>query len=612
MRVYHLNNKNFILVVLVFCMFFSCDYQSNKEYIQEIEPPSPITEININLFPAGDTLELFQALNLMYQFDAGGRKFYEGYFELGNKKWLLTNQEGQIALKPEDLEPGYHRLLLRAYYKSGSGSVADIAGVETILAETQWVVVSDHRVAPALALSFYKNDKGLLTLTWEPCQQYNFEQYELKRRGALPWLTFIIDDPNQTHFTDSCFFGTEATYTLFAKVKGYQSLGHGNNSFIRVETELPKMSIEPLGLDSLRISWNKTEYAARHTLVRANRFPQIVYLESSVDTSVVVASPEFGNWNTFELSTKAFFNSTCGISRSTDEKNYGIGQSLLGYFRNYVYNFQDNIIYLLESDQVVAYNFETMDIISRIAIQNIGYYGQFASSLNINSLAVTGEFHIYVFPDQHLVNPDIIYLGGGRSGYHIFLTDHNELAITVGNEFRLYNTKNQKLITSFDIVEFPYYSRWAGMGISLDAGYAGIATHNGIWLYQRINNQYEPIYHDQNNYRSILFHPTDPSRVYVSSSHEPGVIQYRLPGFTPEKYWEFPNPCLICNIDPHTGFMLVKNTAAGKLHVLNLDTGQILLSINSSDYSPRLFNNRLLSENGIMLDITPYLPGPFK
>lgn len=599
-----------ILPALLLFLVFSCDYQSNKEFINELTPPSPHVEIEIQLLPTEDTLELFQPLTLNYNFELDSRKLLYGSFKMGTKEWQIHNLKGQLTLKPEDFEPGYHILSVRIFFGTGTESLADQAGAEAYMAETDWVVVSDHRSAPSLTLSHYKNDEGLLTLTWETFQQYNFEQYELRRWiGTHPSTSIIFTNPDQTEFIDSCFFGKASKYRIYTRVKGHASWGTGENSYIGVETELPQLNFEPMEPDSVRIWWNNTGYRARFTLRRTNLHPPAILMESSLDTSIVVAAPGFGSFGNYELTTIPAYETECGNAAfSRNYRTYYLGQSIAGNAPNYGYNYNERILYTNTTNEIFAYDIESLEIVNTAFVPQLLHVGMYSSPLNSSKIAAASLHHIHVFEDQNLVNPSIIELNGMASRDYLFLTENNEIATTVSNEFRLYDVDSQQLITSFDIVEMPYYSSWAGIGVSLDASFTGIATHNGIWLYQREDDEFELIHHNNQSYRSILFHPTDPTKVYYTLREEPDLFLYSLPGLDQDQAWELPNSCLICNIDPHTGYMLLRDISNQKLYIMDLNAGLIVFSINSSDFKPRLYNSRLLSWSGLAYDISPFLP----
>jgi len=598
-----------IFPLLLLFLAFSCDYQSNKEFINELTPPSPHVEIEIQLLPTEDTLKLFQPVTLNYNFELDSREFLFGSFKMGINEWQIHNPQGQLTLKPEDFEPGYHLLSMRIFFRTGTESVADQAGAEAYMAETDWVVVSDHRSAPSLTLNHYKNDQGLLALTWETCQQYNFEQYELRRWIGAHSTTFIFTNPEQTQFIDSCFFGKASRYRIYTRVKGHALWGTGDNSRIELETELPRLAFEPLGYDSVRIWWNNTDYSARFRLRRTNLNPPVTLLESSSDTSIVVAAPGFGSVGSYELTTLPFYETECGHTAFfSDYRNYYLGQNIAGNAPNYGYNYNERILYTNTTNTIFAYDIENFEIVNSVSIPQLMYGGNYSSPLNSSKIAATGRYHIYVFENQNLLNPSIIELPGMVSRDFLFLTENNKIATTLGNEFRLYNVDSQQLITSFEIVEMPYYSSWAGLGVSLDASFTGIATHNGMWLYQRVDDEYQLFHNNNQSYRSILFHPTDPTKVFYTFREEPDLFLTTLPGLIQDQTWELPNSCLICNIDPHTGYMLLRDILNQKLYIMDLNTGLIVFSIRSSDFKPRLYNSRLLSRSGFAYDISPFLP----
>jgi hypothetical protein len=62
------------------------------------------------------------------------------------------------------------------------------------------------------------------------------------------------------------------------------------------------------------------------------------------------------------------------------------------------------------------------------------------------------------------------------------------------------------------------------------------------------------------------------------------------------------------NVDPHTGYILLRDNINEKLHIFDPGSGEIILSVNGENYNPRLFNNRILAAPGHALDVSPFLP----
>jgi hypothetical protein len=521
-------------------------------------------EIDIQLLPPGDTLELFEVTKLRYNFNSGGRRLNQGTFKIGARQYEMQDATGELELNPADFEPGYHTLNVALNFSSGTGSIADQAGVEGYFKEIEWVMVSDYRAAPNPSIRYYRNEDGFLTITWDSCIQFNFKHYELYRGGSESYFSSsIITNRGQTTFTDSCFFGENTYFVVHTKVKGHQIY---ETSSCNVEMPRPQINFDSVGPDSILIWWNKGEYAARYSLRQIDLNPVITWLYLSSDTSIIITSPNFGSSPKFELTIQPASGISCGKSaHSKNYTNYYRGQYWIAKNRpNYAYNYADKVIYTNNANYINVHDIESLEIINTAQINQLNWGTMFSSPLNSTQLAATSSQYIYVFENKHLQNPVIIDLGGESSRDYLFLTQNNEVATVVGNEFRLYNVDNQKLITSFEIAEMPYYSRWAGIGVSADANFTGIATHNGVWLYQRVNNQYEQIYHDKQSYRAILFDPVNPERVYISRRDEPDLTSYILPGFIKEQSWELPNPCVICNIDPHSGYMLLNDVRRRK------------------------------------------------
>lgn len=598
-----------ILILFAGCFLSACEYISEKEFISEIEPPLPFAEIDINLSPQGDTLELFESTKIQYNFQSDGRPFYTGKITVGEQVFEISESIGEIDLNPVDFTPGYHVLKADLLFNSGTGSIADQLDAELYQAEKHWILVSDHREAPELSIHFHKNDDGFLALTWDSCTQYNFGYYELIRYS--PWTPrslAVISEPGVTTAIDSCHVGGESGYRLVCKVKGQVEV---STTTLNIETALPSLHFESLPADSVRISLMDDRFSSRNTIIRRpSPFPPDTLMNASFQSFAIAVNPFFGTVGSYELITIPAIDCECCNSRIVRTyHNYHSGEFLTTNYTNYAFNNDEKLIYATSDNEILLVDSKSLEIANSFPYDFDGYQPEcgFSSLIGSHQLALSTSQNIVVFENKHLENPVFIDLGADASRSYLFLAQNDKVATVLEGQFRLYDVKTQQLTTAFDIVEMPEHSRWQGIGMSLDADYAGITTQNGLWLYQQIDNQYELIHHNSQSNISVLFDPFDSGKVYISQKDEPVLSSYRLPGIVHEQSWVLPEPSVICNIDPVSGYMLLNAPESNKAHVLNLENNDVLFSTNCSDFNPKLYNNVLFGFNGSAWDITNYL-----
>jgi len=307
-------NRINLYIFLAACFLSACEYISEKEFISEIEPPLPFVEIDINLSPQGDTLELFESTKIRYNFQSDGRPFYAGKITIGVQVFEISEGVGEIDLNPVDFTPGYHELKAELLFKSGTGSIADQLDAELYQIERQWILVADHREAPMLSLSYYKNEDGFLAITWDSCTQFNFGYYELIRDS--PWTPrslAVISDPGVTTAIDSCHVGGESGYRLVCKVKGQVEV---SSSTFDIETALPSLHFESLPADSVRISLMDDRFSSRNTIIRRHSpFSPETLMNASFQSFAVAANPFFGTVGSYELITIPAIDCECCNSR---------------------------------------------------------------------------------------------------------------------------------------------------------------------------------------------------------------------------------------------------------------------------------------------------------
>jgi hypothetical protein len=522
----------FLVVVFLF-LVSSCEYQSDKEFVNDLPEPSAYIEVDLQLLPQKDTIDLYLPIILRYNFSSEGKKLISGHFKMGGKEWEVKSLTGYITLVNDDYWPGLYNLSLTLILSSGSGSIADQLGAEGYLVEKEWVVNVNRFQISKNPLRHSKNSDGYLTISWDPFDYYNFHSYEIIRSDMTGIERSItITNPLQSTYIDSCFFGISTYYSVLTRVMHDGSMITGGSNRLVVASEAPGIEFELLGQDSVRVKWNKTGYPTRYTLRVNNIHPRETYLEASTDTSIVITNLKFGNFYRFDLLAMSSNIEKCNYTAHLRGAEFSLGKIISHNARYFAYDFDNRILYENNFDGITTYNIDDLEVIKTIDL---------GSPINIavnNTRVVAGRpYDLHVFRDKNLSNPDIIYYNGISQLEYLFLTNNDKIAVVVGEQYRLYDANKKELDASFNIADMPLYSPLSCIGTSSDAGYAGITTLNGIWIYQRNNNQYDQIYHNDQSYRSILFDPDSNDHVYITRSDNADLIRYKLPEFHPQQSW---------------------------------------------------------------------------
>ncbi|WP_108870021.1 Ig-like domain-containing protein [Aquimarina aquimarini] len=122
-----------LLSVAVVVLFLSCEYQFSDDYYKEIELEESSGSLSLINFSNGDTLR--DSKNIEYNYSASSsNKLYEIQFYVNDTLVeTYTEAVGSFFLAIESLADGDHTLKVKYYFKTNSGSLAEVTGVESFV-----------------------------------------------------------------------------------------------------------------------------------------------------------------------------------------------------------------------------------------------------------------------------------------------------------------------------------------------------------------------------------------------------------------------------------------------------------------------------------------------
>jgi len=369
----------------------------------------------------------------------------------------------------------------------------------------------------------------------------------------------------------------------------------------------PQLNIEEIGLDSLRISWNKSPYNAKYRLKWNNS--NILYFDEPEDTMCTIPQIGFGNFADFNLDTRSkYFSDWPDVSYSyniSSSKRYFNGiQLICANSPDFGYNYAEKVVYSNEYDQMRCFDIDDYSVISTADVVNLMYYGRYSCPTNSTKVAAIGLTDLYIFEDKELKNPIVINYSDVGSNIidHFLLTDNDLVALAYNNMYKLINVKTRQTILSTEISDYPYYSKWACISTSQDSKYMCTATCNGIIINKIQDGKLEMLFSDNRNYSSAYFNPLNPNELFLTLRENEG-IEIRNPSNFEllDKINTVPG-MVIQNIDPETNNLLI--TDYENLSVINIKTHNVLLRLPCTEYKCWLFNNHIFANSGFVLDIS--------
>ena len=603
--------KNILMLLLpVLISVAGCEYELDKKNFIDIEPPTDTHLFNLDLMPSDDTIKIFNTSSFSYNLNTYGLQVIEAGFYLGEKKWAFhSGGSGVITIDPEQFTAGFDSLKMYVYTKSGTGSIADIAGAEGYLAERSWPVLIDGRPASRISLSKSLTEEGYLKISWPKCEQYNFHSYELEYiMFGGPQMTRTITDRDSTCFIDSSYIGGDAYYTVSARVITKNQLTLGIP--FKMEEPVPELHFGDIGLDSLRIYWDRSEYKCNYTLSRIDMYPNVTIHSSSSDTTFTMEHPGFGKRSQFSLVTSPFnLNESNTQYSKTDFKYHELGKNIAGNWPKYGYNHFDKVIYTNTYDDMECYDVVTLELLNSVRLNNLIYQGMYSCPVNSTKVASVSSENIYVFADKNLQDPVIIpFNSWGNTVDYLYLTDNDMITVVQPKKLSLISVDEKREVATINIDDYPEASKWACFSTSSDGKYFCVVTYNGIKIHSLENDTISQIYTDNRAYRSALFNINNPGELFITYNDNSNLEIRGIPGFNLIKTINLPSEAqVIRNIDPESGLLLL--TDYDYLYILNINSSEIVLKVKcNEERRAQLYGNRLFSTYGYSLDISEYLP----
>jgi hypothetical protein len=559
----------------------------------------------LNLVSEQDTISIFTESEFTCNFNLYGLKILKAEFSLQGKTWNIYSETAKFSINPQQFDPGYDTLTLVFYTNSGTGSLADIAEAEGYKVIRKWLVLLDGRPAPIVSLTQSITPEGYLKISWPKCEQYNFQHYSLHSVVFITGISKTITNADSNTYIDSCYIGGEANYRVDLKLHDSPEQGYGNTLFLN--DPFPTLKFAEAGIDSLRIYWDKSKYKATYRLIRGDIDQYSPIFESRNDTSFTIASPGLGYSANFTLTTLPYKpNSSNTQYNHQNFKYYSLGQFIESNWPVYAYNRVEKVIYTSGYDDLHCYDISSVTLSKSYYIKDLIYQSEYSCPTNSAKVAALSPYNIYIFPDKNLQNPVLIpYSCWGIDILHFYITDNDLIAVATSSKYEQIRISDQKVIAAINFNDNMGLSQVLCITTSKDGKYVCAVSKDGLRLYSINNTVVKKIYSDTRWYRSALFDDNSESRLLLTLNSSPTLEVRDASNFNLVKSIDLPTKQIIHNIDPESGYTLL--TDSQYLYVLDIANSKIKLKVVSTDRKPKLFNNRLFTENGFTLDISTYL-----
>lgn len=528
---------------------------------------------------------------------------------------LLDGQEFQnmwsdsvgFVLHPDHIDEGVHKLTVVVMFTSGTGSLAELMGLEGYMGELSWNIRVVHNPEDLFKVEYLINEEGFLELFWDTALPESFIESYTIHSGLTQENDITITDAKQKSFVDYGFVCDNASY----EVKTWLKDGNVYRQTLSIDTPIPTVYFEDLGLDSFRVYWDKPIANGRFNLTEDKNT-----MASEINDTSIVIPQLFGKTRNFLLEVmpqKAEYD--IFHNQFSVWGKYCQGTSLgLPNWPLYAYNTIDNIIYTSRYNELVAFDANTFQEINTVSIVGnpwgLQYGGKIASAPHNSTIAaMTGE-ETWIFTDNRFVNPIIISQLSGDVNTRLSALTSNDRFFVVeqdSNICKIFNSLTGKKILELPFTYKTVYTSPDFVAVSDNGQFFCASSQRGVEIFEINGTSTNLLHTDTRIYKGVMFVPSQPDKLLLRVGANIELRQ--MPGFNLIQTLDVPaNSGWLCNIDPASMSLLYYQSGSLKVCKIN-NLAETIFEIKSDQTRCKMFNNKLLTygNGGIYFDINPFL-----
>ena len=617
--------KRYIFFSAFVILLVSCEYKLEETNFREKEPPSEYAymEINLNDINPLDTIYIWAPTRFTCSVNSGQLQIHKIDITInGSSVELKVQSQSNISfnLYPEYYGNGNHKLKVDCITSSGTRSLADLLGYEGYQFEAIWNIKVIN-LSDGFKSGYRILENGQVELYWDNpflpdvlIEGYRVNGIGLYSSDLYHQKSIIIND----YVCGKSIYNIETfiVYYIYGDT-GPKYLRYGAE--ILIDTPIPKVYIEDLDLNKLRIYWDKPAVAnAKYTV----NYPRFInndsYYTSKIsdisDTTVIVSKPPVGGH--FKCTVDFYPNKpyhTWPYASSNASFLYGEKVGFNTYHSWYEYNMAENIVYIVEGDSIAVIDAHTLDSRhTELEIQRISYI----TSQNSSKFAIIGYDKIYIYENSKLINPTIFPIFHNQPFSYIFM---NEFLFEYNNS----GSNIYDLITGSIISTQPVLGNWVEM--SADGQYfacRNMENYNTIDIYKFSIENFTTIATHTGPHtlglNQYYFHPNRPDQIIIEWDNPPNyrtIDLYQLPQFEKLQSTNLPWGTRIINIDPITELVVYSKSNfdpnySGISGIVIAPLSDLNNELYTSPGNCFIYNGCLFSSNGYAVDIKKELLQP--
>ncbi|MGE5447258.1 MAG: hypothetical protein ACM3PR_02775 [Bacteroidales bacterium] len=598
--------------ILFIGIISSCVFSPDKENFVELDQSIKIPEIySTTLDLNSDTLYVWKYTQFNFDFRTSQQSIRSVSLIYGRDTLNFASSSGSFDVNPETFPEGTSQVEIMVYAGSGTGSMADILGLEGIEFKRKWVLIVEKVKPPVINITS-TIENGFLKFSWNKMDKEYIKSFKIsiQNDGVSDSYSHEFTDKNITSYVDSFYVGGKITFNLWVDYETSQ--GYISTAIKNYAYDYPIALTFKENLENLTISWTK------------NPFHFTPYFETSgsgsipinADSSYTIPAPGLGDARMYNIAFKPlkeaswfyhlsnhYYTFSQGVEDKIKHKNVEYNPSLNAYF------FKDEMsLKTANQDLVVKESYD----------YSYDYNDKYTLTFSKDNQK------IYSTVNGNFVTVNTSSMGLASSKKWSFLPEEPSMSMVLkslddqtmligyrcmgGYRFVLFNPVTASIINQSAKLTDDYISLGNYlMDVSSDGRYAAYSCQKGLYLYEIVgNNQLVLRYHDTNIYYSCLFDPKYPERLILNRENDFQVFNCSTlkADKTIDRFYANP-----VNIDPKTHYMLLVSNSKNKLYVYDYENDVLKLEMNHHVYNTdlKLINNIIFVNAGYHFDISSYV-----
>jgi hypothetical protein len=609
-----MNWKILSLALLV----IACEHTPKGTYYVDLNRET-FGNININLLNQPDTILLLQETNFNYSV-----KLQEGQvirnIDITVDGKLISNTNSAystFSLIPGQYETGFHVLKAEVMTTTGTGSMSDLAGAETLLYTREWIIIVDHTPPAGLKITNIAEFNGKLRIEWTKNSSLNFKHYLVYRILYNPFThssnemgLAMISDPDSNWYVDDSYIGGQVTYrienvSMNLTIPGIPGSYEGSYPTI--------LSAQKTDVDKVKFTWNRTRFPGnlgKYEITvkdKINLTFTSLYTTVNPDDTSYTATLCFGDTIDFWLNTIPQKVNYWYPETMSDRIAAYAGEKIPRHMSRLVHSNDPEIVYLVDHNSISRYNVTTGE--TELTVET-GYNDWERRNIFISP---DGKYLVR-FSDNVADLIDPVSLSAIRSiQLSQFFTSSNPLRIN-------YVSNNGWMSVSKD--EWPYKAGIVDLENS-DTLFT-VKNINPLTIYPSPSGKYiiindswiSTLYNYDGGLTKLYdlgsdvfeFNPVNEEEVYrFSTTHDNSISLLKCSDRQVVKSY-IPSMGLgIQDVDPVSGLIMIYGYSV--IYILDLDQKSIVTTRKISELIPwqqyAFFNNTLFSGLGYKLSLKP-------